>query len=95
LLSRSRSAKKRGQYEAELWAPDFPIPLAYLWLAYHRIRRRKGGNGFGAVPIEWSDIDAFNRLSGMALVPWEVAMLERLDDAFMKAMAEAQKTDEK
>jgi hypothetical protein len=76
--------------------PEFPMPLMYLWSAYNRIRRRKGGNGFGAVPIEWSDIDAFNRLSGMALVPWEVAMLERLDDAFLMAMAAAQQTpDEK
>jgi hypothetical protein len=59
----------------------------YLWNAYQRIRRRTGGNGFGVSPIEWRDIDAFSRLSGMAFAPWEVVMLERLDDAFIKAMA--------
>jgi hypothetical protein len=77
-----------------LWTPDFPIPLAYLWQAYHRIRRRKGGNGFGVMPLEWSDIDAFNRLTGMALAPWEVGMIERLDDVFLKAMADNAKKDE-
>jgi hypothetical protein len=93
LLNRSKIPSKRAEYEAELWAPDFPIPLAYIWVAYHRVRKRKGGNGFGVVPIEWTDIDAFNRLSGLDLAPWEVAMLERLDDVFLKAMVEAMKTD--
>jgi hypothetical protein len=46
------------------------------------------------VPIEWTDIDAFNRLSALALAPWEVAMIERLDDAFLKSIADSKKTDE-
>jgi hypothetical protein len=94
-VKRTRNAKRRAGYEAELEAPDFPIPLMYLWQAYHRIRRRKGGNGFGVMPLEWPDIDGFNRLTGMAFAPWEVGMIERLDDAFLKAMADnAAKKDE-
>ena len=66
------------------------MPLMYLWTAYNRIRGRKSGNGFGgASPIEWPDIDSFNRLSGMALAPWEVVMLERLDNAFLRSLADA------
>ena len=68
------------------------MPLLYLWTAYHRLRRRKGGNGFGVSPLEWTDIDAFNRLSALNLLSWEVAMLERLDDVFLKAAADGQKT---
>jgi hypothetical protein len=86
----SRSAKRR-EYEAELAMPDFPIALLYLWNAYLRMRSRKGGNGFGASPIEWADLDGFNRLSGMALAPWEVAMLERLDNVYLKSMADNKK----
>lgn len=66
------------------------MALAYLWLAYRRLRRRKGG-GMGPGPIEWPDIDAFLRLSGLSLVPWEIEVIEDLDDAFMGAVAAAQK----
>lgn len=61
-----------------------PKALAYLFLAYMRIRRRKGG-GFGLMPIEWPDIDAFLRLSKVSLAPWEVEVIEDLDDMFLVA----------
>jgi len=92
-LKRSRSAKKRAEYEADLETPPFPIPLAYLWAAYQRLRRRKGGSGFGISPLEWPDIDAFSRLSGLRLLPWEVAMLEKLDDAYIRNAADALKNN--
>lgn len=66
------------------------MALAYLWQAYHRLRRRKGG-GMGPGPIEWPDIDAFLRLSGVSLVPWEIEVIEELDDLFLTAVAAAQK----
>jgi hypothetical protein len=93
LLKRARNPKKRTEYEAELETDDFPLPLLYLWVAFNRIRRRKGGNGFGPSPIEMTDIDAFNRLSGMAFAPWEVEMIERLDDIFLKSLADAAEKD--
>lgn len=92
-MKRTRRSAKRREYEAELEQPDFPLALLYLWIAYNRIRRRKGGNGFGVMPLEWPDIDSFNRLTGTALAPWEVGMIERLDDAYLKAMADAAKKD--
>ena len=96
-MKRSRNSKKRAEYEAELETPDFPLPLMYLWQAFFRIRRRIGSAGFGPSPIGLADIDAFNRLSGLALAPWEVAMIERLDDLWLKAQqdaAAAEKTGE-
>jgi hypothetical protein len=62
--------------------PEFPHEVAYLWRAYHRIRRRKGG-GFGPAPIEWPDVDAFVRLSRFELAPWEIEIVEAIDDCFM------------
>ena len=61
-----------------------PKALAYLFLSYMRIRRRKGG-GFGVTPIEWPDIDAFVRNSQFRLAPWEIEVIESLDDAFLAA----------
>lgn len=37
----------------------------------------------GANPIGWQDIDAFDRKSGLRLGPWEVEIIEALDDIFM------------
>jgi len=71
--------------EHELALPPFPASLFYIWNIYHRLRRRKGGNGFGVSPCEWPDIAAFAALTGTRLAPWEVGLIERLDDAFIAA----------
>ncbi len=85
LLRRARRPDKRAEYEAALALPPFPMPLLHIWRAYHRIRRRKGAAGFGAAPIEWPDISEFVRMTRTRLLPREVEMLERLDDAFIAA----------
>lgn len=69
--------------------PPLPLALGYLWRAYNRLRRRKG-SGFGPGPIEWPDIDAFLRLSGFALAPWEIEVIEEIDDVFLSVVADAQ-----
>lgn len=34
-------------------------------------------------PVEWPDIDAFLDRSGVRLAPWEIEILERIDDLFI------------
>lgn len=79
--------EKRAEYEAELARPPIPGGAAYLWQTYLRIRRRKAGNGLGASPIEWPDIDAFVRNSRFPLTPWEIETIEHIDDLFLAAQA--------
>jgi hypothetical protein len=67
-----------------------PMALDYLWRIFKRIRRRKGGNGFSASPLEWPDLDAFLRLSRLELAPWEIEILEDLDDLFLMDHTQAQ-----
>jgi hypothetical protein len=93
LVKRTRRNEKRAEYEEELWMPEFPMAAMYLWRAYHRMRGRKGGNGFGVSPLEWSDIEAFNRMSGMRLLPWEVTMIEKMDDLWLRSMAETMRNN--
>lgn len=83
LVSRTRDPDRRADYEAQLACPPLPEALAYLWGSFVRLRRRKGSNGFAVSPIEWPDFDAFLRLSGMRLAPWEIAAIEDLDDMFL------------
>ena len=54
----------------------------HLWRIFHRLNARRGSNGFGINPISWGEIDAFVRTSGITLAPWEVEIVEMLDDLF-------------
>ena len=63
--------------------PPFPEALRYVWNTYWRIRNRRGGNGWSASPIELGDIVDFINLSGMRLAPWEVEIIEALDDTWL------------
>jgi hypothetical protein len=63
------------------------MALQYLWIAFIRLSARRGSNGFGINPISWSEIDAFVRNSRTALAPWEVEIIEMLDDLFRAEQA--------
>jgi hypothetical protein len=79
-----RVAELEAELEAELSMPPFPKALGYLWRSYLRLRRRKGASDMGAPrPIEWPDIDAFLCRSGVRLTPWEIEILEGIDDLFV------------
>jgi hypothetical protein len=82
---------RAAKYAAQLKTPPFPPCLGYLWDAYHRIRRRKGAGINGPSPIEWPDIDAFVRLSGVHLAPWEIDLIETIDDIFLRSPAEMER----
>lgn len=41
--------------------------------------------GFAAPnPIEWADIEAFSRQTRTRLLPWEIEIIESVDDAFLQ-----------
>jgi hypothetical protein len=52
------------------------------------LRRRKAASGFGIPALEWPDIDAFLRNSGISLSPWELEIVEALDDVFLSVKNE-------
>jgi len=41
----------------------------------------------GPQPITWQDIDAFLRRSEIALAPWQIELIERLDDIYLQPTA--------
>lgn len=75
--------------EDELATPPFPTAVNYLWKIYLRIRNRKSSGFAGPNKIEWPDIQAFVSLTRTRLAPWEVAIIEKLDDVYLVAMSEA------
>lgn len=84
-MKRARDPKRAAELNAELAVPPFPEELRYLWRAFVRLRNRINGNGMTPARISLQDLDAFNRLSGLRLAPWEVAIIEHLDDALLAA----------
>lgn len=90
LVKRTRHAGRLAKYKAELACPPLPQALSHLWLIFNRLRRRKGGNGFSQLPIGWGDIDAFLRQARIELAPWEIEIIEDLDDLFLADHSKAQ-----
>jgi hypothetical protein len=83
LLERTRKPEKRAALEAELAAPPLPLELEHVWYAFCRLNARRR-SGFSAEPIAWADLDAFVRLTGARLAPFEIQLIEMLDDLFRK-----------
>lgn len=82
LRARTRNPIRRAEIDAELAVPPLSPALIYLWQAFLRLSARRGSNGFAVSPISWPDIDAFVRHSGMRLAPWEVRVIEDLDNLY-------------
>jgi hypothetical protein len=66
--------------------PPLPLELEHVWNAFCRLNARRR-SGFSIEPIAWSELDAFIRLSRARLVPWEIQLIEMLDDLFRKQMS--------
>lgn len=87
LRTRARTDQRRAELDAELAVPPMPEAVRYLWDAFIRIRRRKGGGLNGPAPLEWPDIAAFVTLGGVRLAPWEIRIVEDLDDLWLASIS--------
>ncbi|WP_414461825.1 hypothetical protein [Hyphomicrobium sp. DY-1] len=52
-----------------------------------RLRRRTAGGYSGAEPITLQAIETFSRLSSLRFVPWEIKLIEDLDDVYLASVA--------
>lgn len=69
--------------------PPFPHALDYLWRTYGRLRSRKAMGYAGPEPIQWIDMDAFVRRTGITLAPWEIELLEEIDNIYLSERTQA------
>jgi len=83
-VDRARTDDRRAELAAELAVPPLPRELDYLWRAFWRLAARRQSTGFGLARISWMEIDAFVRLSGLRLAPWEIELIEEIDDLYLK-----------
>lgn len=55
-----------------------------LWEWFGELDRARHGNGFGALPITFTEIRAWAELSGVELAEWEVRALRAMDDVALE-----------
>jgi hypothetical protein len=72
-----------GQLDPEL-AEELPAEAAALWGAYLQLSASRA-RGFGPSAITYVEIEAWQRLQGVQLTPWELDTLTAMD---LAAMAE-------
>jgi hypothetical protein len=76
-------AETTGIVDEALNLPSFPTAIQYLWGWFHELQSARTGNGFGANPITFSEIQAWMQLTGRTVHPWEINALKELDRAYL------------
>jgi hypothetical protein len=67
-------------------APPLPPEMRYLWNMFIQVSRHRPINGANFLALNWSDIESWSRLYGMALKPWELDAITMLDDVWLAVM---------
>jgi hypothetical protein len=75
-------------------AAALPAGCEELWRVFNELHACRGNYGFGPVRITYADIDAFQRVSGMRLHPWEIKAIRRADAAYLTQWAERHRRDD-
>lgn len=68
-------------------APAMPKSLEYLWAYFLEFHLVRGSNGFGPLPINFSEILAWSKLFKVKLDAWEINTLIQLDRAYLTVVA--------
>lgn len=87
---RERQQQKRNPdyREPGLIGPPMPPAGEYLWTWFRRLHRRRRYGDSGPMPISTGDIRDWIDLHKCPLDPWEIEILEDLDDAYLGAVSE-------
>lgn len=70
-------------------APTLPKELDYLWSDFMDLSSSRSSNGFGPSRITFADIDAWQRVNGVALQPWEIDLIRAADNEFLSSKVKA------
>lgn len=65
--------------------PDIPPALEHLWAWFWQLRTANPSAGFGPAPLSFGEMDAWQRVTGNQLEPWQVDVLLAMDAAFLTA----------
>lgn len=81
-------AQASGKADPRLTAHP-PVGCEFLWATYCELAVMRP-SGMGMSPIPGIEYEAWQRMNGIALTPWEIDTLKAMDSAARSAAAEAQ-----
>lgn len=65
-----------------------PAQLGYLLVWWGELSAARAPGMAGPAPIGYGEIESWSRLTGRRLRPWEVDVLRRVDDAFLRSVSD-------
>jgi hypothetical protein len=68
--------------------PALPKGCEQLWRTFSELHACRGSNGFGPTRITYTDIDAYQRVTGRRLRQWELEAIRAADAAYLEKYAE-------
>ena len=87
MIEVNRRASRLPRSERE---PPFPLHDAYLFQVFQELNAARSHNGFGYNPLTYTELYAYQAMTGTVLNAWQVKMLMRIDQIFLAASAKAQ-----
>lgn len=76
-------AKGRRKKRRAAEGPVLPRGAIGVWNAFAHLSAARPSGGFGPGAISFTEIEAYSRLTGHSLVPWEVEAIRALDGAYL------------
>jgi hypothetical protein len=75
--------------------PSFPAGLETLWRNFGELHKCRGSSGFSVARITFVDIDAWQRTRRIRLNPWEIDLIQQVDDLWLSEFAPKPKAEDK
>lgn len=75
----------RCQLDKNPETPEVPPAGQRVWGIFLDLNATRGSNGFGPLPIAYSEIEAWSRLRREPVRPFEIDIIRALDEAMLKA----------
>ena len=82
-------AKVKGTTHKTPTAPPLPAAAKWIWRSFVDLSAARQ-SAFSLQPISYSEIVAYQTVTGIRLVGWEVALIRELDSRFLAAVAKDQ-----
>jgi len=65
-----------------------PREVEHVWGWFMELHTQRGSNGFGENSLSFVDMEAWARLTGRSVRPWEVQLILALDRTFLLQKSE-------
>ena len=84
-------ARMTGVVPEELKNASTLPPIAkQAWEFFLKLNSRRSSNGYGPLPISYTEIKAFCDLEGVQLEQWELYLILEMDNVAMNSFAKSQ-----